>query len=53
MKNVMSEIEQLRARALEAVSKAGDEAGLEEVRVAYLGKKGEISLKLKELANVA
>jgi len=49
----MSEIEELRARALKAVEAAADEAALEELRVAYLGKKGEISLKLKELGKMS
>ena len=49
----MSEIDDLRARALDQVTQAADEAALEELRVALLGKKGEISLKLKELGKMS
>ena len=39
----MDGIDTLKARYLAAVAGAADEAGLEEVRVGALGKKGEIS----------
>ncbi|NNK78125.1 MAG: phenylalanine--tRNA ligase subunit alpha [Litoreibacter sp.] len=42
----------LRAKVLEAVSSAKDEAALEELRVATVGKKGEVSLKMRELGRM-
>ena len=39
----MDGIDTLKAKYLAAVAGAADEAGLEEVRVGALGKKGEIS----------
>ena len=39
----MSDIARLESEILSAVSAAGDEAALEAVRVAALGKKGSIS----------
>ena len=48
----MDGLEALRARYLEGISGAGDEAALEELRVAALGKKGEISLKMRELGQM-
>ena len=45
----MSEIEKLERETMSAISQARDEAGLEAVRVATLGKKGAISELLKTL----
>jgi len=45
----MDEVAGLRAKYLEAIAAAGDEAELEAVRIAALGKKGEISLALRGL----
>ncbi len=42
----------LKGRYLEGISGAGDEASLEEIRLAALGKKGEISLKMRELGQM-
>ncbi|WP_184009847.1 phenylalanine--tRNA ligase subunit alpha [Rubricella aquisinus] len=42
----------LRASWLERIGGASDEATLEEVRVAALGKKGEVSLKMRELGKM-
>ncbi|MDX5350750.1 MAG: phenylalanine--tRNA ligase subunit alpha, partial [Paracoccaceae bacterium] len=42
----------LKARYLAAVANAADEAGLEEVRVAALGKKGEISALMAGLGKM-
>ncbi len=42
----------LRGKYIDAVAKAADEAALEEVRLAALGKKGEISLKMRELGQM-
>ena len=48
----MDGLGELRGRYLEAVAGAADEAALEEVRLAALGKKGEISLKMRELGGM-
>jgi len=42
-------MDELRPRYLAAIAAATDEAALEEVRLAALGKKGEISLRMREL----
>ena len=39
----MDGLDALKGKYLEGISGAGDEAALEELRVAALGKKGEIS----------
>jgi phenylalanyl-tRNA synthetase alpha chain len=49
----MKDLEPLRDRALSEIEAAADEATLEAVRVAYLGKKGEISLKMRELGKMS
>jgi phenylalanyl-tRNA synthetase alpha chain len=46
-------MDDLRQTYLSAVAAAADEAALEEVRVAALGKKGEISLKMRELGGMS
>jgi phenylalanyl-tRNA synthetase alpha chain len=45
----MQGLDTLKAKYLTAVAAAADESALEEVRLAALGKKGEISLKMREL----
>jgi phenylalanyl-tRNA synthetase alpha chain len=45
-------MDDLRQSYLSAVAAAADEAALEEVRLAALGKKGEISLKMRELGTM-
>ncbi|WP_405048337.1 phenylalanine--tRNA ligase subunit alpha [[Roseibacterium] beibuensis] len=45
-------MDSLRATWLERIGNAGDEAALEEIRVAAIGKKGEISLKMRELGKM-
>ena len=45
-------MDDLRQKYLALVSGAGDEATLEDVRLAALGKKGEISLKMRELGRM-
>ncbi|TCP59739.1 phenylalanyl-tRNA synthetase alpha subunit [Rhodovulum bhavnagarense] len=45
-------MEELRQKYLDAIAGAGDEAGLEELRIAALGKKGEISLRMRELGKM-
>jgi phenylalanyl-tRNA synthetase alpha chain len=49
----MNDIEHLERRILDAVANASDEAALEAVRVAALGKKGEISELLKTLGGMS
>ena len=49
----MSDIDTLRTRWLARVTEAEDEAALEQVRLAALGKKGEISLKMRELGRMS
>ncbi|MEI4471466.1 phenylalanine--tRNA ligase subunit alpha [Frigidibacter sp. MR17.24] len=49
----MDGLDALKAKYLEGVSGAGDEAALEELRLAALGKKGEISLKMRELGRMS
>ncbi len=48
--NLRDALERIRTAAVKAVLAAGDRAELEEVRVHYLGRKGELTLRLKELA---
>ena len=49
----MENLEALTQQALAAVAAAEDVAALDQVRVQYLGKKGEISALMKSLGNVA
>ena len=46
-------MDDLREKYIGLVAAAGDEAALEEVRLAALGKKGEISLKMRELGKMS
>jgi len=48
----MDGLDSLRATWLERIGNAGDETALEEIRVAAIGKKGEISLKMRELGKM-
>ena len=48
----MSDIDGLKASALGEISTAADEASLEAVRIATLGKKGSISLQMKTLGKM-
>ncbi|MDG4648977.1 phenylalanine--tRNA ligase subunit alpha [Roseibacterium sp. SDUM158017] len=45
-------MDQLKSDWLGRIGQAGDEAALEELRVAALGKKGEISLRMRELGKM-
>jgi len=49
----MTDLVPLRGKYIAAIAAAADEAALEEVRLAALGKKGEISLKMRELGQMA
>jgi phenylalanyl-tRNA synthetase alpha chain len=46
-------MDDLRGKYLAAIAAAADEAALEDVRVQALGKKGEISLKMRELGGMS
>ena len=46
-------MEKLRNKYIQAIKSADDEAALETVRLAALGKKGEISLKMRELGQMS
>ena len=46
-------MDDLRQKYLGAVTSAADEPALEEVRLAALGKKGEIALKMRELGQMS
>jgi phenylalanyl-tRNA synthetase alpha chain len=48
----MQGLDTLKAKYLSAIADAADEAALEEVRVTALGKKGEISLKMRDLGQM-
>ncbi len=45
-------MDDLRQKYISAISGAGDEATLEDLRVQAVGKKGEISLKMRELGRM-
>ena len=49
----MTAFDDLRHLWLDRIAQASDEASLEELRVAALGKKGEISLKMRELGQMS
>ncbi|MCL7463779.1 phenylalanine--tRNA ligase subunit alpha [Phaeovulum sp. NW3] len=48
----MDALDVLKAKYLDEIAAAADEASLEEIRLAALGKKGEISLKMRELGQM-
>ena len=48
----MQGLDELRGKYIDRIAGAADEAALEEIRVAALGKKGEISLKMRELGKM-
>ncbi|MEL7345864.1 MAG: phenylalanine--tRNA ligase subunit alpha, partial [Pseudomonadota bacterium] len=45
-------MDDLRQKYLDAVANAADEAAIEDVRLAALGKKGEVALKMRELGKM-
>ncbi|WP_372839713.1 phenylalanine--tRNA ligase subunit alpha [Phaeovulum sp.] len=49
----MVDLDALRGKYLANIAAAADEAALEEIRLAALGKKGEISLMMRELGGMA
>jgi phenylalanyl-tRNA synthetase alpha chain len=48
----MDQLDALKSKYLTAVSEAADEVTLEELRVTAVGKKGEVSLKMRELGKM-
>jgi len=48
----MDGLDALKTKYLESIMAAGNEAELEDLRVAAVGKKGEISLKMRELGKM-
>src|SRR6056297_2598084 len=46
-------MDDLREKYIGAIAEAGSEAALEELRVQAVGKKGEISLKMRELGKMS
>ena len=42
-------MDDLKQKYLSRIADAGDEAALEDIRLAAVGKKGEVSLKMREL----
>ena len=49
----MEALNALKSKYLNAVSEAVDETSLENVRIAAVGKKGEVSLKMRELGKMS
>jgi phenylalanyl-tRNA synthetase alpha chain len=49
---VLEKLEQLHAEALGRLAEVGDLAGLDEWRIAYLGKKGELTLFLRSIGQL-
>lgn len=47
------QLEKIKKEALDAIAQVGDLDGLNEIRVRYLGKKGELTAVLKSLKDVA
>jgi len=45
-------MDELNSKYLDLIAKASDAAALEEIRVAAVGKKGEVSLKMRELGKM-
>ena len=46
-------MEELRAKFINAIAEAADEAALEDVRIAAVGQKGEVALKMRELGKMS
>jgi phenylalanyl-tRNA synthetase alpha chain len=53
MENNMEHLKQLVTDGLNAVAQAADETALDQVRVQYLGKKGELTQQLKSLGKLS
>jgi len=48
----MSDLSDLRVSVLEQINGTSDEAELENIRVSAVGKKGSVSLKMRELGKM-
>jgi len=48
----MDDLGDLRRKILDQIVQAGDESALEDLRVSAVGKKGEVSLKMRELGKM-
>ena len=46
-------MDDLKQKYLNQIADAGDEAGLEDIRIAAVGKKGEVALKMRELGKMS
>ncbi|MEL6279957.1 MAG: phenylalanine--tRNA ligase subunit alpha [Pseudomonadota bacterium] len=53
MDGAASGLDEIKSRYLSQIDAAKDEAAIEEIRVAALGKRGEISLKMRELGKMS
>jgi phenylalanyl-tRNA synthetase alpha chain len=53
MKTLVNQLDELRTRAIEAIKRCADEKALEEERVRFLGRKGELTLILRGLKDLA
>ena len=49
----MDGLDALKQRYLDGIAKAADESSLEDLRLAAIGKKGEVSLKMRELGKMS
>ena len=49
----MDDLENLRTNVLKYISDSEDESSLENLRIKFLGKKGEISIKMRELGSMS
>ena len=49
----MSDLDAIKTRILSEISSASDLSSLDDIRVAALGKKGEVSLKMRELGKMS
>ena len=47
------QLEQIKVQAIEALEQASTPAALEELRVRYLGKKGELTAVLKQMGQLS
>ena len=48
----MSNLDTLEREVLDQIETTGDQAGLDEIRVSALGKKGSVSLMMRELGKM-
>src|SRR6266536_2487032 len=53
MANLLSQLEALSKGARDAISRAADEKALEDLRVRFLGKKGELSAVLRGMGQLS